>query len=69
VAYKIYKELNRQLKLYNSKLSPEKVIEIAKAIYMVIAKKPITKEIYEKVLIKLPEQVEIAKLFGFQTAG
>jgi transposase len=69
VAYKIYKELDRQLKLYNSKLSPEKVIEIAKTIYMVIARKPITKEIYEKVLIKSPEQVEIAKLFGFQTAG
>lgn len=65
VAYKIYKELERQLKAHQSKLSPEKVIEIAKTIYKVIARKPITKEIYEKVLIKSPEQVEIAKLFNF----
>lgn len=36
---------------------------------MVKARKPITKEIYEKVLIKSPEQMEIAKLFGFQNAG
>jgi transposase len=65
VAYKIYKEIDRQLKAHQSKLSPGKVIEIAKTIYKVVAKKPITKEIYEKVLIKSSEQIEIAKLFNF----
>lgn len=37
VAYKIYKELERQLKKLNSKLSPEKAIEIAKTIYQIKA--------------------------------
>lgn len=37
VAYKIYKELERQLKIRNSKLSPEKAIEIAKTIYQIKA--------------------------------
>jgi transposase len=32
-AYKIYKELERQLKEKKSKLSPEQAIEIAKTIY------------------------------------
>lgn len=40
VAYKIYKELDRLLKQKESKLTPEKVIEIAKTIYGVKALKP-----------------------------
>jgi len=35
VAYKVYKELERQLKEKNSDLSPEKAIEIAKTIYSI----------------------------------
>ena len=65
VAYKIYKEIERQLKMYKSDLSPEKAIEIAKTIYKVVARKPISKQVYEKVLIKSPEQTEVAKLFSF----
>lgn len=64
-AYKLYKELDRQLKLNDSKLSPEKAIEIAKTIYMIVAQKPISKELYQKVIIKTGEQREIAKLFQF----
>jgi transposase len=37
VAYKVYKELERQLKELQSALSPEKAIEIAKTIYQVKA--------------------------------
>ena len=40
VAYKVYKELERQLKLRNSKLTPEKAIEIAKTIYSVKVRLP-----------------------------
>jgi transposase len=64
-AYKIYKELNRQLKLNQSDLSPEKAIEIAKTIYLVEARKPISKELYRKVIIKSQEQAQIAKMFNF----
>src|SRR5690554_7927421 len=34
-AYKVYKELERQLKEKNSDLSPEKVIEIIQSIYQI----------------------------------
>ena len=64
-AYKVYKELDRQLKLAQSNLSPEKAIEIAKTIYMVEARKPISKQLYRKVIIKSNEQSEIAKIFNF----
>ncbi len=40
VAYKIYKELERQLKELNTELSPEKAIEIAKTIYCITAQNP-----------------------------
>jgi transposase len=46
VAYKIYKELERQLKLKKSVLSPEKVIEIAKTIMSIRIIHPKSKEIF-----------------------
>ena len=64
-AYKVYKELDRRLKLAQSNLPPEKAIEIAKTIYMVEARKPISKQLYRKVIIKSNEQSEIAKIFNF----
>lgn len=65
VAYKIYKELERQLKEEKSTLSPEKAIEIAKTIYAVKIKHPITNEVTSVVHIKTQEQKSLAKLFGF----
>lgn len=65
VAYKIYKELERQLKEKKSSLSPEKAIEIAKTIYAVRVKHPITKEITYLTHIKTEEQNNLAKLFDF----
>lgn len=62
-AYKIYKELERQLKAKQSSLSPEKAIEIAKTIYSIKAIKPFTKELFEKTLLLNEEQRILVKLF------
>ena len=63
VAYKIYKELERQLKEKQSCLSPEKAIEIARTIYQVIAK---TKngQVSHTVLVN-DEQKMLSQLFNF----
>ncbi len=65
VAYKVFKELERQLKQKESKLSPEKAIEIAKTIYAIKIVHPITKNITYSTIIKSKEQIELAKLFEF----
>jgi transposase len=65
VAYKIYKELERQLKKKGSDLSPEKAIDIAKTIYSIKIKHPITKEVTYTTFIKTNEQKHLAELFGF----
>ena len=65
VAYKVYKELERQLKQLNSKLSPEKAIEIAKTIYSIKGLKPISKEEINQILILNKEQKYLAELFKF----
>ncbi len=63
VAYKIYKELERQLKEKQSALSPEKAIEIAKTIYSIQAIKPNSKELFEKTLLLNEEQRNLIGLF------
>lgn len=63
VAYKIYKELERQLKEKQSELSPEKAIEIAKTIYSIQAIKPNSKEVFEKTLLLNEEQRNLINLF------
>lgn len=63
VAYKVYKELERQLKEKQSKFSPEKAIEIAKTIYQVKARTQ-KGEIAHTILIT-DEQKLIAQLFEF----
>ena len=65
VAYKIYKELERQLKELKSELSPEKAIEIAKTIYAIKATKPKSKELFQRTLIINDEQRTLANLFNF----
>ncbi len=64
VAYKIYKELERQLKEKKSKLSPEKVIEILQSIYEIEAKSPDNKTFKRKLMLT-NEHYEIQKLFNF----
>lgn len=62
VAYKIYKELERQLKEKQSPLSPEKAIEIAKTIYQVKAQTN-NGEVSHIMLIS-KEQQNLAQLFN-----
>jgi transposase len=64
-AYKVYKELERQLKEKQSDLSPEKAIDIAKTIYSLNIKNPITKELQTEILILNEEQKYLANLFNF----
>ena len=63
VAYKIYKELERQLKEKQSKLSATKAIEIAKTIYSIKAVKPNSNELFEKTLLLNEEQRTLYQLF------
>lgn len=64
-AYKVYKELERQLIEKGSDLSPEKVIDIAKTIFAISIKLPSNKLIEKEVLILNEEQNQIKELFGF----
>jgi transposase len=64
-AYKVYKELERQLKIKDSNLSAEKAIDIAKTIYAIKILHPKTKQITYSTIIKSEEQIYLAKLFGF----
>ena len=63
VAYKVYKELERQLKEKQSSLSSEKAIEIAKTIYQVKAQTN-DGEVSHMLLIS-EEQQNLAQLFNF----
>jgi transposase len=65
VAYKVYKELERQLKQRRSNLSPEKVIEIIQGIYQIEVITPSSKFKLQKTIILTEEQEEIAKIFDF----
>ena len=64
-AYKVYKELDRQLKIKKSDLSPEKVIEILQSIYQIETKNPINQEVIKHTLILTEEQLLIQNLFNF----
>ena len=61
VAYKIYKELERQLKEKKSELSPEKAIQIAKTIYAIKITTPLNKILITKTLILTKEQETLKK--------
>ncbi|HIE01497.1 MAG TPA: IS1634 family transposase [Thiotrichaceae bacterium] len=63
VAYKIYKELERQLKEKQSDLSPEKAIDIAKTIYQIEAKSD--SESIKHLLLLTDKQKLLAELFDF----
>ena len=64
-SYKIYKELERQLYVKKSDLSPEKAINIAKTIYSVKIRISNSKDTITKTLILNEEQKNLADLFGF----
>jgi len=64
VAYKVYKELERQLKEKRSRLSPEKAIDIAKTIYSIKLLTPLNKKTLEQTLILNDEQKHLARMFN-----
>lgn len=65
VAYKVYKELERQLKEKGSNISVQKAIEIASFIFKITIKLPKTNEKLTKIIINTEEQKLLAKLFNF----
>ncbi|MCB9425663.1 MAG: IS1634 family transposase [Flavobacteriales bacterium] len=65
VAYKVYKELERQLKLKKANMSPEKAIDIAKTIYAIQINDPINGQEFKETLLLNEEQKNLAKLFNF----
>jgi transposase len=65
VAYKVYKELERQLQQMKSDLSPEKVIEILQSIYQVEVITPNTKQVIKKTLLLSSEHKTLSELFDF----
>jgi len=62
-AYKIYKELERQLSLKQSKLSVEKTIDILKTIYALSIRTPYSKTMKTRFIIKNEEQKILLDLF------
>jgi hypothetical protein len=64
-AYKVYKELERQLKKKKAERSPEKAIEIAKTIFSVQVTLTQTGETLAKTIYTRDEQKILADLFGF----
>lgn len=64
-AYKVYKELERQLQEKNSKLTPTQAIEIAENIFEIQMESPFTKTRVKKILLLTEEQKLLAKTFNF----
>lgn len=65
VSYKIYKELERQLKEKNATISVNKAIEIIQSIYEIEATTTKSKEIVKQILLLTDEQKYLATLFHF----
>jgi len=65
VAYKIYKELERQLREEQAEFGCEQAIDIAKTIYAVEIKDPNTGEVSRETLLLNDEQIRLAELFKF----
>ncbi|GHT11145.1 hypothetical protein FACS189426_12580 [Bacteroidia bacterium] len=63
VAYKVYKELERILKINNINISVDKVLDIAKTITTLKIKLPISNETMIKTMLLTPKHKSIAKLF------
>ena len=64
-AYKVYKELERQLSIKETSITVQKAIEIAENIFQITVQAPKTGTAISKVLLLTPEQQELAALFEF----
>ena len=65
-SYKLYKELERQLKDKESSISPEKAIDILKSIYGITTVLPISGKYQEIIMANTDEQKEILDLFNIK---
>ena len=65
VAYKVYKELERQLKVKSANISCEQAIDIAKTIYAILITDPTNGSTSKEILLLNDEQKYLAKLFEF----
>lgn len=66
VAYKVYKEPERQLKERNAAISATKAIEIASFIFSITARLPQSKQTITTLLIKTDEQKYLASIFNWK---
>lgn len=62
-SYKIYKELERQLKVKAAGISPEKAIDVLKTIYQVTITTPFSKQKQSRLHLPNEEQSNLLKLF------
>jgi transposase len=62
-AYKLYKELERQLKMKQSEWTVEKAIEISKTIYSVSIKTHLSDNLHTRLYVDKPEQQILLDLF------
>ena len=62
VALKVYKELERMLKVSEIKMSVDKVLALAKTITTIQIKLPLNKDVYTQTMLMARHQ-KIAKLF------
>lgn len=65
VAYKIYKELEGQLKEMQSSLSPQQAIDIAKTIFAIKVRHPISDDVVYRTLLITEEHCLLSTLFNF----
>ena len=63
-AYKIYKELERQLLVKKAGISPEKAIDIAKTIYQITIQTQYSNTLHSRLYIDKEEQQNIVNLFN-----
>ncbi len=63
VALKVYRELERMLKLSDVKMSVDKVLVLAKIVTTIQVKLPLNKEVYTQTMLMARHQ-KIAKLFN-----
>lgn len=66
-AYKIYKELDRQLEIKKAGISPEKAIDIAKTIYRISIQTNLSKTIHSRLFIDKEEQRNLLELFNLKS--
>ena len=65
-AYKIYKELERQLKIKKTEISPEKAIDVAKTIYKITIQTNLSNSQHTRLYIDKDEQRDLINLFDLK---